>query len=295
MRMKLQPGAHLPEGPFKLWQLAATFLPFSIPLLGVALDLDSGANFTGLICGLGVLLLGLTMVVWVTGLRKGFPIWTLPSMGVVLFLFAYGLHLSSQAVTLIVLRPIWGIFWPELEGFWPESILLRLLMYAWFNLVYVAIAASIMVALLLLSRPLLLLARKDWSLLSFLLYSLAFPYVIISGDEFIGLEPYQLASLLILVAGAVLFTILPARRTRLLALLAAALAAPVTVSLGLYRIFPDQYFAADIPSFRLWEALQPALDLPALLAILCLPWLFHRVPPSRAIEPPNPCPASSSA
>jgi hypothetical protein len=100
---------------------------------------------------------------------------------------------------------------------------------------------------------------------------------------------------LILVAGAVLFTILPARRTRLLALLAAALATPVTLSLGLYQIFPNQYFAADIPSFRLWEALQPALDLPALLVILCLPWLFHRLPASRGLEPPGPQPTSSPA
>jgi hypothetical protein len=53
MMMKLQPGAHLPDGPFKFWQLAAVFLPFSIAMLGVALDLSPGRNFTSLLCGMG--------------------------------------------------------------------------------------------------------------------------------------------------------------------------------------------------------------------------------------------------
>ncbi|MFH2040686.1 MAG: hypothetical protein ABIJ65_14740, partial [Chloroflexota bacterium] len=207
MIMKLQPGAHLPDGPFKFWQLAAAFLPFSIPILGVALDLFPKGNLYSLICGIGIVLLGLLVIVWITGLVKEFPIWTLPSLGLILFFFAYGLNLISQAITLIVLRPFW-------DSFWPDSIPIRLVMYTWFNLVYVVIAALILMILLAFSKPLLLLARKDWSLLSFLVYTLTIPYVIMD-DEFQGLEPYQLTSILILTAGAVFFLILPARWTRL--------------------------------------------------------------------------------
>jgi hypothetical protein len=272
MIMKLAPGAHLPEGPFKYWQLAAVFLPFSIPLLGVALGLSAGRSFYGLICGIGVALLGLLVIVWITGLVKAFPTWALPSLGLILLFFAYGIYLISQAVTLTVLQPLWG-------SYWPDSILMRLLMYLWFNLVYVAIAALIVMILLALSPQLLQLARKDWSLLSFFVYTLAIPYTIMN-DEFKGLEPYQLVSLLILTTGAGLFIVLPARGTRLLVLLAATLLALPTVSLGLYQIFPAQEFAAPILSFRVWEALQPVLDLPALLIILCLPSLVHRLPAS---------------
>jgi hypothetical protein len=286
MMMKLQPGAHLPDGPFKFWQLAAVFLPFSIAMLGVALDLSPGGNFTSLLCGIGVVFLGLLVVVWIAGLVKEFPIWTLPSLGLILFFFAYGLYLISQAVTLIALRPIWNSFWPNLEGFWPDSILIRLLMYTWFNLVYVAIAAVMMMALLAFSQRLLQLARKDWSLLSFFVYTLTIPYVITNRDEFRGLEPYQLISILILITGAVFFVILPARWTRLLVLLAATLLALTTVSLGLYQIFPAQEFAAPVLSFRVWEALQPVLDLPALLIILCLPWLVQRLPASYGYKRP---------
>jgi hypothetical protein len=278
MIMKLQPGAHLPDGPFKFWQLAAVFLPFSIPMLGVAGDLSAGGNLYSLICVIGVVVLGLLVIVWITGLVKEFPIWTLPSLGLFLFCFVYGLHLISQAATVTVLQPLWG-------SFWPDSIPIRLLMYAWFNLVYVVIAAFIMMILLEFSKPLLQLARKDWSLLSFFVYTLTIPYIIMN-DEFHGLEPYQLTSILILTTGAVFFIVLPARWTRLLVLLAATLLALTTVSLGLYQIFPAQEFAAPILSFRVWEALQPVLDLPALLIILCLPLLVHRLPASYGYKRP---------
>src|SRR3972149_3554150 len=72
MMMKLQPGAHLPDGPFKFWQLAAVFLPFSIIVLGVARDLFPGGYLYSLICGIGVVFLGLLVIVWITGLVKEF-------------------------------------------------------------------------------------------------------------------------------------------------------------------------------------------------------------------------------
>ena len=80
--------------------------------------------------------------------------------------------------------------------------------------------------------------------------------------------------------------ILPTRWTRLLVLLVGTLLALTTMSLGLYEIFPAQDFAAPIVSFRVWEALQPVLDLPALLVILGLPWLIHRLPASYGYKRP---------
>lgn len=278
--MKLQPGAHLPDGPFKYWQLAAVFLPFFFPMLWVALELLAEGIFTSLIWGVGVVFLGLLIIVWITGLIKEFPIWTLPSLGLILFVFSGSLYVVSRGATLTVLRPVWG-------SFWPDSILLRLLMYAWFNLIYIAIVALIMMIVLAFSKPLLQLARKDWSLLSFFMYTLAIPYIILNRDEFQGLEPYQLISILILVVGAVFFVILPARRTRLLGLLASTFIALTTMSLGLYQIYPTQEFAAPILSFRVWEALQPILNLPALLIILCLPLLLHRLPASYGYKRPT--------
>ncbi len=75
MIMKLTPGANLPEGPFKYWQLAAVFLPFSIALLGVLLGPATRGGLSGLVCGIGVVLLGLLVIVWIAGLAKAFPAW----------------------------------------------------------------------------------------------------------------------------------------------------------------------------------------------------------------------------
>lgn len=107
------------------------------------------------------------------------------------------------------------------------------------------------------------------------------------NDEFQGLELYQLISTLIMIIGAVFFIILPARWIRLLVLLTATLLALTTMSLGLYHIFPAQEFAAPILSFRVWDALQPILNLSALLIILCLPLLVHRLPASYGCKHPS--------
>ncbi|MFN2197934.1 MAG: hypothetical protein ACK2UW_17575 [Anaerolineales bacterium] len=270
--MKLHPGAYLPEGPFKLWQLAAVFLPFTIPLVGVAIGPSARAGYYGLLCGLGMTLLGLLVVVWIAGLRNAFPTWALPALGLILLAVIYGAYYLAQGLTLIILKPLWG-------GFWPDAIALRLLMFGWFNLVLIAVAAGIVLVLLNLSPQLLQHARQDWSLLSLFLYSLAIPYIIMN-DEYRGLEPYELASLLILITGALLFVILPFRWTRLLALLTATLLALPILSAGIYVIFPEQYFANEVMSFRVWEALQPVLHLPALLIILCLPILVRQLPAS---------------
>lgn len=270
--MKLQPGAYLPEGPFKPWQLGAVFLPFAIGLLGVVLSLTVGWRLNGLLCGFGVALLGLLVVVWIAGLAKAFPAWALPSLGLFLLVCTYGVYLVFQGGTLTVLRPLWG-------SYWPEAIPLRLLMYVWFNLVYIAVAAGFVLFLLAISPRFLELARQDWSLLSLFVFSLGLPYAIMN-DEYHGLEPYQLASLLILTAGVVGFILLPARWTRLLALLVAAFVALPILSVGIYTIFPEQYFADEIMSYRVWEALQPVLELPALLVVLCLPLLVSRLPRS---------------
>jgi hypothetical protein len=104
------------------------------------------------------------------------------------------------------------------------------------------------------------------------------PAVIFSGDEYHGRAPYQLSGVIILIAGLVLYVLLPSRWGRVLVLLTATFCAPVIVSLGLYRIFPAQDFAKPILSFRVWEAIQPVLELPALLVIMCLPVLVRRLP-----------------
>jgi hypothetical protein len=271
--MNIQPGAHLPDGPIKNWKLAALFVPFLIPLLGAVLGFVDRLKFGWLPQGVGYLLFGLLVVTWVVGLMKGFPAWALPGMGLILFLFGYPLKLGAQFIILEAARP------PG-YGYWPDSITERLILYIWFNLAYVAIAALIVAFLLEASTPFLQRVRKDWSLLSFLVFGLSIPYVIMNDEYHRGLAPFELASILILAAGAAIFLIVPGRWQRLLALFLAALLAHPVLSLGIYQIYPAQEFATPVLSFRVWEALQPVLDLPALAILLCLPALLPLLPAS---------------
>jgi hypothetical protein len=113
-----------------------------------------------------------------------------------------------------------------------------------------------------------------------LVFGLSIPYVIMNDEYHRGLAPFELASILILAAGAAIFLIVPGRWQRLLALFLAALLAHPVLSLGIYQIYPAQEFATPVLSFRVWEALQPVLDLPALAILLCLPALLPLLPAS---------------
>ncbi len=287
---KLQPGSHLPTGGFKFWQFLALFVPFAIIMIGRIPTL-AGIADPRLRTGLSVLwglLFGLLVLIWIAGLLKGFPSWALPSLGLILFIFAYVAEILSQGLVLLATRDILRIMGfisldPPWSGYWPDSIPLRLLMYAWFNLIYVILTGLMVLGLLSVFRSLRELARKDWSLLSFLLFGLAIPYTFLD-DEFRGLEIYEFLGISILALGALLFIILPGRRSRLLALLAAVLLALPVLALGKYSIFPAQEFATPNPTSRVWEALQPVLDLPALLIILCLPILIRWLPDSFGIQ-----------
>jgi len=129
--------------------------------------------------------------------------------------------------------------------------------------------------------------RRDWSLLSLFLYGLAIPYVFLN-DPYRGLLPYEVASTLLLAAGAAVFVLAPRRWQRLLALVVALLLAHPVLSLGIYQIFPAQTFAGPAPSFRLWETLQPVIELPVLLSLICLPALLSLLPAPAGRAPAEP-------
>ena len=263
--MKLQAGVHLPDGPIRSYWLVALFVPFMIPLV-MALPAFTAAGdllwpYTAL-----VLILGLAAIATgVLGLAKGYPAWALPTLGALLFMVWSPLRWAAQGAILTAL-------WP-LGNYWPDPIPDKLAQQVRLDVAFLAIAVLMAALLLLLSPPLRQRARRDWSSLSFLLYGMSIPYVVLN-DPYRGLEPYEAASALLLAAGAALFVLVPKRWQRLLALVGALLLAHPLLSLGIYQIFPAQTFAGPDPSFRLWETLQPVLELPVLVALVCLPALL---------------------
>jgi hypothetical protein len=274
--MRLQAGVHLPDGPIRSYRLAALFLPFVIPLLFTMPAEVGGVSVIRLSSGLVWVLAALAIVIAVTGLLKGFPAWALPTLGALLFWVWTPLKVAAQAAILTVLR--------QGGRFWPDALPDRMALVARLDVAFLALAVLITLLLLLLSPPLRDRTRRDWSLLSFLLYGLAIPYVLMN-DPYRGLAPYVAVSILLLAAGAAVFVLAPRRWQRLLALVVALLLAHPVLSLGIFQIFPAQTFATPNATFRLWETLQPVMELPVLLVLVCLPALLGVLPASGSRAP----------
>lgn len=270
--MKLQFGAYLPGGPLRAWQVGAVFLPFLLPMF---LSLRFWADQNGLawlIGALGLPLLGLLVAIWIAGLVKGLPTWALPGLGVLFFFVSAAVQLASQAaVFLALLLPVFG-GWPG-----PERMAANIGMMLVVQAVYLVVMLALAAGLLRLVPAFAARVRQEWTLLAFLLYAFAI-LPVLGNDEFHGQEGYELASLLVLAAGAGLYLLAARRGQRVAALVVPVVLSPVLMSVGLYQVFPAMPWAdpADA-SFRVWEALQPVLylaPLPVLLAMAS--WIGKR-------------------
>ena len=286
IQMNLQPGAHLPGGAMRGWQMAAVFLPFLLPLLYPLLVLAPASVRVTVgpwtLAALGLPILGLLVVIWVSGLVRQFPVWALPALGMALFFVSAFLQLAAHVpVFIAVMLPVYGVWgWPSglslVENIWTMLLV---------QLVYLVFMAAVVAGLLWIVPGFHRRVRQEWTLLSFLLYGIAIAPVL-GNDEFHGVEGYQAASLLVLAVGAGLYLEAPKRWQRALALVGAAVLSPAVMSLGLYQTFPAQSWAdpANV-SFRLWEALQPVLYLSPLPILLLLAALVPRLPWSGGREP----------
>jgi len=281
VQMNLQLGAHLPGGPMHGWQMAAVFLPFLLPLLSPLLVLaPASVRVTvgpWILAALGLPILGLLVVIWVSGLVRQFPVWALPALGMALFFVSAFLQLFAQAAVFIaVMHPLYG-------G-WPDGLAQKIMMMLLVQFVFLGFMVGV-ASLLSLVPGFRARVQQEWTLLSFLLYGIAIAPVL-GNDEFHWVEGYEAASLLILAVGAGLYLAASKRWQRVLALVVPAILSPAVMSLGLYQTFPAQSWAnpADV-SFRLWEALQPVLYLSPLPILLLLAALAPRLPWSGGREP----------
>jgi len=268
--MNLRPGAHLPGGPLRGWQLGAVFLPFLLPMLDALRIWSFNRGIPWLVPALVISLLAPLGLVVIAGFYRKFPLWALPGLSLLIFFASAALQFFAQAlVFLTVMLPLYG-GWPENSV--AEKVVVMLLVQL-LALIFMTLAA---IGLLRVLPSFHARVRQEWTLLSFLLYGIAI-LPVIGNDEFHGTEWYEVASLLILAAGALLYLAAPWRWLRVLALVVPSVISPVVMSLGLYQVFPAQSWAQPVFSFRLWEALQPVLYLAPLPFLLLLASLAPRL------------------
>jgi hypothetical protein len=90
-------------------------------------------------------------------------------------------------------------------------------------------------------------------------------------DEYRGLGPYQLASLAVLMGGALAY-LRPAKSwSRLLTLLGALGLSLGLLSLGIYRLYPEQSWAIHTTFPRWWEAIYPLIQGTAIATLMGVP------------------------
>jgi hypothetical protein len=275
--MNLKPGTNLPGGSLSPLKIGAILLPF------VLLLMMSGANTVDffqrarIFEGLGAVLLGLLVLVWIIGVVRGLPLWSLPALGLVLFFLGFFfLHFSAVAAVSAVLtafgRPLW-----------PEPLVPRLLTGSVVEVLYLLQAALVLFFLYRAVIPFGERVRQDWTQMSYLAFGMALPLILID-DPYRGLDAWRIASAVLLTLGGLLYLIAPDRWLRLSVLALPVLISGILLSMGIYQVFPDQSFARADPAFRTWEAFQPLLRMvpAALLVVLpaALPLLSKPAPAS---------------
>jgi hypothetical protein len=285
VHMKLQFGSQLPGGPMRIGQLLVFFLPFLLPLLSpipALLNIPKVKGTSGweLFLILELLLLGLLAVAWKSWRLSQFPVWALPALGAVLFI-------AGAILQLMLQNAVWLYVGLPLYGGWPDELAQKIWMMLLVQLVFLLAMVGAIVSLLRKVAGFRKWVRRDWTMLSFLLYGVAV-YPVFGSDEYHGLERYEVASLLILLAGAALFLVAPRRWLRVLVLVIAASLSPLVMSLGMYQVFPMQSWAisGEVSLVaRTWESLQPLLYLSPLPIMMLLAALAPRLPWNGGREP----------
>jgi hypothetical protein len=181
------------------------------------------------------------------------------------------MYLNSDSFTLPGIIP------------WPDSAIGKVIalvgQYILIFLPILLLCAGVLVLTALAPgfRPIYLEVRKDWSLVSYLLYGLSI-FMIVLNDEYRGLGSYKLASLIILFIGAFLYLSPAGPWLRLLKLIIALKLAMIVLGLGIYQIYPQQSWAAHTTFPRWWEAIWPFLIGISLSINMTLPSVLGCLP-----------------
>lgn len=213
--------------------------------------------------------LGLLLCLCIIGLAKGLPRWSWPYLGIVL-----------AAVSVYALRgPMSGLYHTFVSRSDPWFV--RQVAYqgqCWGGMLIVTVVIVVAAAALPVLRPLYVRLRRDWTLLSFGLYGGALLALVLTLDDYVREEPYQLAAMMILVAGGWMYL-----RVHHLWQRALILSAAFTLAMGVAAIGKAILFAsADWPYPRfsftprteavstviMWAWLMVAILVPALLNLL---------------------------
>jgi len=232
-------------------------------------------------------------VMFLMGWLGGFPLWSLPYIGVVLvigaYLFLFGWVVSLVSPSLIIFPLAPGPLVPSNPIDRSAYLLLQVIStgMVWLMLFCMTLLATALLAVFNSFQLLLGRVRHEWTLLSYILYAES-AFVLLVLFESRRFDPnYAIAGALCLLSGAWLFLRSPVRWQRLLALTGCL---TLAVGIAVLDRWPLDFAVAGVS----WNDLRPTdvgrllLSWVWMILALLLPGLLVRIPSKRGhTQPPR--------
>ncbi len=227
-----------------------------------------------------VTLMAFVLLVSIVGLFKGLPRWSLPSVGALLSVFVlYGI-LDALGPQMLILHNRIVTVGDEFSRFVWLGIKSGI---SWFTLLLTVILVVLVLAAWRRTRPFYLRIRRDWTLVSLILYGACLPTLFINFDEYRYKDLYMAIALLSLAAGAWGCLRFASSRKRLLTLLAGASLAMSSMAVGKWIILPYQNWATwfswhPLEVERWIGPMSTLVELGWMLVVISIPALLSLLP-----------------
>jgi hypothetical protein len=248
------------EGPATRTEMLVGLGVFILP--AVAIWFKSGLNVT-----IGWLA-GLLTVLFFLGVFRGFPRWSLPYFGMALsaasfvFIFQWAADLVAPSI-IFRLGPVAHNEGTHLllQAFWAGLMWLSL-----FLLIFVVFGVM---ALFRRFHSLLWRIRRDWTLVSYILYAGAMFMLALAFNQYRYEKPYAVASTFCLMTGAWLYLRSSKRWKRTLSLLVGLTLAMWTAAAGLW----SEGYWQSLNNWQSWGSSESERWFEGFRAILAWGWM----------------------
>jgi hypothetical protein len=217
-----------------------------------------------------LVLLAFPVIVAAVGIFRGFPKWTLPSIGLLL---AALLLIGYSELNLIWIRDRIVTSGDEISRYIYSGISNGIF---WVSLLLLTIVLFLLLAALPRYRPFFHRLKRDWTLISFTLYGASVVILLTSWDNYRYLEPYKICAFIFLALGAWSYLRSKDSRKRMLSLVAGLMLAMITMTIGKWILLPQQnwpvWFSWHPPQTERWfESLRTLIELGWMMIVLAVP------------------------
>jgi len=280
---------HLAWRPLNTKELLAGLVLFVLPIFPSIFRLILGYNtLSGKISlALTYVILITGLVIFITGIRSGFPRWTIPYLGVGVI----------SLVMLQVVYPIWGLFADNVRmmiNYSTRTLAARIqysvLLGSFFWLVPFVILILTILLLRIWPRTRMLAQRirRDWTLMSFMIYSALVFNLELIFEEYGHDEAWKIASRICLFLGAWIYFRTADQRKRIWTLIVGATLFFGIAAVGQWVVLPLQswgdFYGYDHWTYRRVMLSGTLISWVSVLSFMLIPALINLIPQPRKAD-----------